>query len=59
MAPSDSVPTSGDFLKITTRVRLIDVKVMVISFLFLFLVHRLRPADIKVIAALGDSITVS
>lgn len=56
-APSDSVPTSGDFLKINTSVRLF-VKIMVI-FYFYFLVHRLRPADIKVIAALGDSITVS
>lgn len=29
------------------------------SFYFFFIVHELRPADIKVIGALGDSLTVS
>lgn len=28
-------------------------------FLFYFLVHRIRPADIKAIGAMGDSLTVS
>lgn len=30
-----------------------------ITFSLYFLVHELRPADIKVVAAVGDSLTVS
>jgi hypothetical protein len=63
VSPSASVPTSGKSEKtypfISAQNR--DNRITNVNVFFLFastIVHKLRPGDIKVVAALGDSTTV-
>lgn len=57
-SPSPTVPTSGENGSVI-ELTLLRFQCDVAECLLLLAVHKLRPGDIKVVAAVGDSITVS